>query len=216
MRVVFFGTASGAFSNRHFAALLGAPCEVVAVVDAPPGGPASTNTAASTSRFVDEAARRGIPVFAPIRPGAADFREALTALQPDLFLAAGYTGIFKAPLLAVPRLFTANFHASLLPAYRGLHPLFWALRNGERQVGITVHVVDEGIDTGDILYQAPVAVAAGDTVSALYERVMALSLPLVARLVRDATADALAPRPQGSEGASYYGHIPPDLLGGPP
>jgi methionyl-tRNA formyltransferase len=211
MRVVFFGTSSGAFSNRHFAELLRAPCSVVAVVDAPPGGPASTNAAASTSSFVDEARRLGIPVFAPAKPNAADFREALAALEPDLFLAAGYTGIFKAPLLAVPRLLTANFHASLLPAYRGLHPLFWALHHGEKEAGITVHAVDEGIDTGDILYQAAVAVREGDTVTNLYERVMEQSLPLVARLVRDAAAGTVPRRPQPREGASYFGHIPPDL-----
>jgi methionyl-tRNA formyltransferase len=221
MRVVFFGTSSGAFSNRHFASLLDAAlldavlleqgCSVVAVVDAPAGGPASTNKGSSTRPFTEEARRRGIPVFAPPKPAAPDFVQALAALEPDLFLAAGYTGIFRAPLLAVPRLLTANFHASLLPAYRGLHPLFWALHHGERQVGITVHVVDEGIDTGDILYQSPVPVREGDTVTTLYDRVMEESLPLVRRLVVEAAAGTLHRRPQPSEGASYYSHIPPDL-----
>jgi methionyl-tRNA formyltransferase len=113
-------------------------------------------------------------------------------------------------LLEVPRLLAANFHASLLPAYRGLHPLYWALQIGERWVGLTVHVIDSGIDTGDILYQVRVPVEPGDSVSRLYDRVMAESVPLVPRLITDAVAGTLVRRPQGAEGASYYGHIPPE------
>jgi methionyl-tRNA formyltransferase len=211
MKVVFFGSSTSEFSNRHFIALLASPCAVVAAVDAPAGGPASTNKSGPTPNFVDEARARGITVYAPPKPGAPEFLETLQALKPDLLLAAGYTGIFKRALLAVPRLLTANFHASLLPAYRGLHPLFWALQHGEKRAGITVHLVDEGIDTGDILYQVPVDVGDGDTVSALYERVMEVSLPLVSNLIMDAANGALRPRPQGNEGASYYGRIPADL-----
>ena len=53
----------------------------------------------------------------------------------------------------LPKLVAANFHASLLPAYRGKHPLFWALRHGELWTGLTVHVMAPGFDTGEILYQ---------------------------------------------------------------
>ncbi len=76
----------------------------------------------------------------------------MAALCPDMFVAVGYTDLLRAPLLAVPRILAANFHASLLPAYRGRHPVFWALRHGERWAGLTVHVMDEGFDTGDVLY----------------------------------------------------------------
>jgi methionyl-tRNA formyltransferase len=208
MKVVFFGTSTGVFSNSHFEAILAAPCEIVAVVDAPAGGPASTNTAAAGASFTLRAEAAGIPVYAPANPNAPEFVAALEALKPDLFLVIGYTGIMREKMLGVPRLLAANFHASLLPAYRGLHPLYWALKHGEQWVGLTVHLIESTIDTGDILYQVRVPVEPGDTVSMLYDRVMAESVPLVPRLIADAAAGTLVRRPQGSEGASYYGHIP--------
>jgi methionyl-tRNA formyltransferase len=206
MKIVFFGSSTSAFSNRHFAALAESPCSIVALVDAPAGGPVSTNQATASASFVDYAGGLGIPAYAPQKPNAPDFVETLTALKPDLFIAIGYTGIMRSRLLSVPRILPVNFHASLLPAYRGLHPLYWALHNGEQYAGLTVHVMDEGIDTGDILYQVQVPVEPGDTVATLYDRVMVASVPLVPRLVASASAGTLVRRPQGSEGASYFGH----------
>jgi methionyl-tRNA formyltransferase len=127
----------------------------------------------------------------------------IRALSPELFLAAGYLSLLGAELLAVPRL-AVNFHASLLPAYRGKHPLFWALRNGERRAGLSVHLMDLGFDTGDILYQVRVRVHPDDTVASLYERITARSLPLVERLVAEAGEGNLRPRPQPARGASRY------------
>lgn len=205
MNVVFFGSSTGVFSNRHFTALTETRCRIVAVVDAPAGAPGSTNTAASGASFVDDARAAGIPAYAPTKPNAPEFVETLRSLQPNLFLAVGYTGIMRPPLLAVPKLLAANFHASLLPAYRGLHPLYWALRNGEKWAGLTVHVMDGAIDTGDILYQVRVPVQPGDSVSSLYDRVMVESIPLVRLLIEDAALGSLVRRPQGTDGVSYYG-----------
>lgn len=207
MRVVFFGNSESAFSNRHWKALTAAPCDVVAVVDTPPAKRASTNTARPSGNFVAEARERGVAAFEPLSPNAPDFVTTLRELAPDLLMAVGYTNLLKTEILAAPRLVAANFHASLLPAYRGKHPLYWALQNGEREAGLTVHVMDASLDTGDILYQVRVPVAPGDTVASLYERVMERSGPLVLRLVVDATAGRLVRAPQPSEGASYYGAI---------
>ncbi len=97
-----------------------------------------------------------------------------------------------------------NFHASLLPAYRGKHPLFWALRNGERRAGLTVHRMDAGLDTGDILYQVAVPTRRRDSVEMLYERVMDRSVSLVSRLLDDLEAGVVPRRLQPARGASYY------------
>ena len=207
MRVVFFGNSESAFSNRHYAALRAAPCTVAAVVDAPPAKRASTNPTAPTTNFVADAQAAGIPTGAPASPNTADCVASLAALAPDLFVAVGYTNLLKSALLQTPRLLAVNFHASLLPAYRGRHPLYWALKNGEKAAGLTVHLMDEGFDTGDILYQAAVPIEPADTVASLYERVMDASTPLVERLIRDAAAGALVRTPQGAVGASYYGRI---------
>jgi methionyl-tRNA formyltransferase len=207
MRVVFFGNSEGAFSNRHYEALLVLPCEIVGAVDVPPARRTSTNTAVAATNFIATASGRGIPVFEPVSPNTRDFVAAMRRLEPDIFLAVGYTNLLKAELLGVPRLLAANFHASLLPAYRGKHPLYWALQNGEKWVGLTVHIMDQGLDTGDILYQVREAVLPGDTVADLYEKLMLQSVPLVSRLLADAEAGTLRREPQGTVGASYYGAI---------
>ena len=103
MKVVFFGTSTSAFSNRHFEALLAAPCSIVAVVDAPAGGPASTNTSAAGASFVHRAQATGIPVYAPAKPNAPEFlADACRHCEPDLFLAVGYTGIMRSAAARSP------------------------------------------------------------------------------------------------------------------
>jgi methionyl-tRNA formyltransferase len=208
LRVVFFGNSQSAFSNRFFTPLLDAPCERAGAVDVPPAKRLSTNpgTAATTS-FVDAARARGTPVFEPADPNTEDFARSLTALAPDLFLAAGYMFLLKPPLLSIPRIVAANFHASLLPAYRGKHPVFWALRNGERWAGLTAHVMDPRFDTGDILYQVRVRTRKRDTVSTLYDRIIERSTALVPRLIADAARGTLRRTPQPETGASYFSSV---------
>jgi len=208
MRVVFFGNSEGVFSNRHFAALQDVKCELAAVVDVPPARRTTTNSrTASGQGFTAIARAHGIPALEPARPNSPEFVATMRALQPDLFLAVGYLNRLGDDLLGVPRLWSANFHASLLPAYRGLHPVFWTLRAGERWAGLTVHVLDAGLDTGDILYQVRVRTRRNDSVESLYDRIMDRSVELVGRLIDDAEAGRLRRRPQGAEGISYFSSV---------
>lgn len=205
IRVVFWGNSASTFSARHFAALLDTPAELVAVVDVPPTRRDTTNPLPDDLPDpVRTARQRGVATYEPENPNQADFITALTDLRSDLFIAAGYALILRSAALAVPGMLAANFHASLLPEYRGKHPVFWALRNGERWSGLTVHAMDSGIDTGDILYQVKVRTRREDSVANLYERIMARSLPLVEQLVVDAAGGSLPRRAQPSSSGSYY------------
>jgi methionyl-tRNA formyltransferase len=206
IRAVFWGSSDSVFSHRHFDALRDADCRVVGVVDVPPARRSSTNAARPQSEsFVTAAQRRGIPVFEPSSPNTPAFIEQMQSLSPDLFCAAGYMLLLHAPVLAVPRVIAANFHASLLPAYRGKHPVFWALRHGESWCGLTVHEMGPALDTGDIIFQVRVPVRESDSVSALYDRIMSESVPLVSRLVACVSAGSVPHAPQPAEGASYFG-----------
>jgi methionyl-tRNA formyltransferase len=209
LRVIFFGNSESVFSNRHFQALWEAPCQVAGAVDVPPTRRASTNTRplSGVPTWVEMARRQGIPAFEPTSPNLPEFVQTISDLKPDLFLAVGYTNLLKEAILSVPRILSANFHASLLPAYRGKHPVFWALRNGERWSGLTVHVMDSGLDTGDILYQVRVQTRKRDTVASLYDRIMDRSVNLVARLIRDAEQGKLRRTAQSEAGASYYSSV---------
>jgi methionyl-tRNA formyltransferase len=197
------------FSNRHFQALGDASCRVAGVVDVPLARRSSTNTRplSEAANFIEVARKRGVPVFEPASPNMPEFVQAMRDLDPDLFVAVGYMNLLKETVLSVPRVVAANFHASLLPAYRGKHPVFWALRNGERWSGLTVHVMDVGLDTGDILYQVRVRTRRRDTVASLYDRIMERSLGLVPRLIQDAGWGRLRRKPQSEVGASYYSSV---------
>ena len=203
--VVFWGNSASSFSARHFAALLDTPAELVGVVDVPPAKRETTNPLPDgLINPVQIAHQRGIAAFEPNSPNDPGFISALEELKPDLFIAAGYALILRSEVLKVPSILAANFHASLLPQYRGKHPVFWALRNSEKWAGLTVHAMDEGIDTGDILYQVKVRTRREDSVASLYERIMARSLPLVAQLVVDADSGSIPRRSQPERSGSYY------------
>ena len=197
------------FSNRHFQALGDASCQLAGVVDVPPARRSSTNIRprSEAASFIEVARKRGVPVFEPASPNLPEFVQAMRDLDPDLFVAVGYMNLLKETVLSVPRVVAANFHASLLPAYRGKHPVFWALRNGERWSGLTVHVMDVSLDTGDILYQVRVRTRRRDMVASLYDRIMERSLGLVPRLIQDAGRGRLRRKPQSELGASYYSSV---------
>lgn len=103
------------------------------------------------------------------------------------------------------RLGAVGLHPALLPAYRGSYPLWWALRDGAREVGLTMYHLDDGIDTGPIIDQRRVPVERGDTFASLYVRVAALAPVMLRELLDYATAhDALpAGTPQTGEHRTY-------------
>ena len=82
-----------------------------------------------------------------------EFMEKVKKYECDLFVSMSFNQIFKSKLINIPKLKTINCHAGKLPFYRGRNILNWVLINDENEFGITVHYVDEGIDTGDIILQ---------------------------------------------------------------
>lgn len=95
---------------------------------------------------------------------------AVKALNPDLIVVADYRYILKKEVLEIPKLGAINFHPSLLPRYRGRAPVNWAIIRGEKEVGLTVHFIDNGVDNGDILLQEKVEVDIGDTIKDIHEK----------------------------------------------
>lgn len=205
VRVVFFGNSASVFTARHFQALMKIPCVLCGVVDVPAEKRVTTNPLSSDLLdFVRIAQERSIHTFCPAKTDDPAFIDGVGELEPDLFLTVGYALILKAAALRIPRLLAANFHASLLPDYRGKHPVFWALRAGERWAGLTVHALDDGIDTGDILYQVKVRTRRCDRVSTLYDRIMDHSTRLVGKLVADVDHGSVPRQPQEKGSGSYF------------
>ncbi|MDX1435400.1 MAG: methionyl-tRNA formyltransferase [Anaerolineales bacterium] len=208
LRVVFFGNQQSVFTSRHFQALRKTNTKLVAVVDAPGHRRSTSNPLPpGYDNFVEIAAAQDAPLFSPDNLGDQSLVAELAGLDPDVFLAVGYPLILKPSLLSVPRRLAVNFHASLLPDYRGRHPVFWALRAGERWSGLTVHVMDPGVDTGDILYQVRLRTRKDDSVASLYDRIMDRSEALVGRLIADLERDELRPQPQPPGDGSCFSSI---------
>ena len=128
--------------------------------------------------------------------------DAIAATRPDIVLNLSPL-IFGERMLSVPAMACLNRHSSLLPAYGGHWPVFQALRAGERFVGVTVHVMDRGIDSGSLLVQHRVPVTESDTVTSLYERCFAISADATLEALERIRTVGLAPI-STNETPSYY------------
>jgi methionyl-tRNA formyltransferase len=124
-------------------------------------------------------------------------------------LSIAYNQIFRGAVRATAAWFL-NVHAGKLPAYRGRNVINWALINGEREIGITVHIVDDGIDTGDILLQRTLPIGWADTYGDLLARVVTEIPSMVVEVVDLVATGRAVRRPQGPEGTYYGGRRPGD------
>ena len=97
--------------------------------------------------------QHGIPVWASGRLGDNETVTTLAALQPDVAFVACFSRRIPKVLLDMPKHGFLNLHPSLLPRYRGPYPLFYCFREGEQETGVTLHFMDEGLDSGDIMLQ---------------------------------------------------------------
>ncbi|HEV2776913.1 MAG TPA: formyltransferase family protein [Solirubrobacteraceae bacterium] len=164
--------------------------------------PAETVPATSTS-LADWATERGLAVHRFARLGDADTLASVRASAPDLLLLTG-SDIAPASLLALPRIATINAHYGLLPRYRGMNVTEWSLFHGDPP-GVSVHIVDPGIDTGDILLREEIPCPAGTTLRslrALHQQAAARLLIAAALQLRDGTEQRTPQR--ADEGRQYY------------
>jgi methionyl-tRNA formyltransferase len=109
--------------------------------------------------------------------------ESLANLQPDLIVVACYPQLLPASITSLARIAAINIHPSLLPRHRGPDPLFWAFRCGDTTAGVTVHLLSEQFDTGDILAQRATAIAPGESLSALEQRLASIGALEVGALI---------------------------------
>lgn len=115
------------------------------------------------------AEKYSIDYLHPVKVNSPEFIEKTKEYNCDLFVSMSFNQIFRNEIIKLPRLNTINCHAGKLPFYRGRNVLNWALINDEKVFGITVHFVDEGIDTGDIILQETYSITDNDTYGSLLE-----------------------------------------------
>lgn len=171
----------------------------------PPALALAGSTAHSGGNVRSWCARAGIPVVEVDSFDSPDALQAIRDLKPDLFVFAG-GAILRGPLLAIPRLGTLNAHMGLLPFYRGMNVAEWACFHGDA-VGCTVHLIDPGIDTGEILCVRPVPIDGARSVAALRDAVDDAQMTLLGEVVGYVTKTGVLPpgrRQTPVEGRQFF------------
>jgi methionyl-tRNA formyltransferase len=153
----------------------------------------------------DLAAECGIARRMPEDPNAADFVAEIEALAPDFLFSFYYRSMLGAALLDAPRRGALNMHGSLLPRYRGRAPVNWAVLNGERETGATLHYMTAKADAGDIVAQAAIPILADDTAREVFDKVT-VAAEIALNGVLPALIAGTAPRrPQDLSAGRYFG-----------
>src|SRR6266536_3128657 len=200
MRIIFIGT--GEIGAPTLQALQTSEHEIVAVLTQP-DKPVGRDQRIEASPIKKAAAQMKMPILQPTRIKDRQAIEQIRALQPDVIVVIAYGQILPRAVLEIPKIACLNLHASLLPRWRGAAPIQAAIAAGDRETGITVMYMDEGLDTGDILLQRTVDILPDDTGGSLHDRLAQIAPEiLLESLVL--LAKGIAPRiPQDNSLTTY-------------
>lgn len=194
MRVAFFGSG-GVFSRVLLDALVKRQ-SVLAVVAPHASGRGLERVArdavirAVGREFRGLVRRLGLPIIPYRQDAVADVVAALEPLRPDLFCVGSFPFVLRNSVLRLPRLGTVNLHPSLLPKHRGSDPVFWTFAENDVETGVTLHWVDEGVDTGNVIAQRTIFIERGVPGGVFTEH--------LARVAAEMLVDALATIERGA------------------
>lgn len=191
-RIVYMGTPE--FAVEPLRAIIEAGYNVSAVVTVP-DKPAGRGLKLQPSPVKVFAEQNHIPVLQPEKLKDPQFIQTLKEINPDIAVVVAFR-MLPRDVWQIPRLGTFNLHASLLPQYRGAAPINWAIINGEKETGITTFLLDEQIDTGNILLQKSVPIGETETAGELHDRLMYQGAGLVVETINMLTAGNINPIPQ--------------------
>lgn len=200
MKIVFMGTPDYAVPTLE--ALVNAG-HTVAAVFAQPDKPVGRKHTITPPPVKVCAQKLGIPVYQPVTLKNGEAAQQIRDISPDAIVVVAYGKILPADILSVPKYGCINGHASLLPKYRGASPIQWCIVCGEQKTGITTMLMDEGMDTGDILETLTVDIGAEETAEELFERLAPLSAELTVKTLRDIESGAVKPVKQDNNEATY-------------
>ena len=203
MKIGFFGTPE--FSSFFCTELL-KNHEIVFAVS-------STDKASGRNRKVhfcpvkEVALAKNIPLFQPHSLADREFQDEIFRFPADAYVVVAYGKKIPREIFDHPPLRTLNLHPSLLPLYRGAAPIEWAIMKGEKITGITVQIINDGIDSGDIVEQEEVAIGSDMTAGDIFSHVEKRGAMLLNRALQDLAAGTAVPRPQDGARATYCGKI---------
>ena len=194
MRIILFG--DGRWATNSMSRLINEGREIVGIV--------ARNTP-SENEFIESALKLRVPISQPKTVNSPRSIRWISDLKPDLCLSIAYNQILKQPVIGIPDKGFINFHAGKLPNYRGRNVINWAIINGEAEIGITAHYIDEGIDTGDIILQYCLPIGWSDTYGDVISKVVEFIPDLVSETVARAESGQVQRTPQSHLLGTYFG-----------
>src|SRR6266478_5874875 len=200
MRIVFIG--AGEIGVPTLQALLKSEYAVVAIVTQP-DKPVGRAQIIEPPPIKNAMAGSKMPILQPARIKEREAIEEIRTLAPDVIVVAAYGQILPRDVLEIPKIACINLHASLLPRWRGAAPVQAAIAAGDRETGITVMYMDEGLDTGDILLQRATEIRPDDTGRSLHERLAQIAPEALLESLRLLTAGSAPRIPQDNAQATY-------------
>lgn len=201
MKIIFFGTPqfakiilSSLIENKNF--------DIVCVVTNPDKliGRKKILTPSPVKQLAIE---NNIEILQPAKLKDADFINRLKEISADLFVVASYGKIIPKEVLDIPKNGCINIHGSMLPEYRGASPIQFALLDGEKETGITIMLMDEGMDTGPILSQEKIKIEESDIFSTLSEKMARLGARMLEKTLPDWIGGKIKPIKQDDSKATY-------------
>lgn len=200
MKVVYMGTpdfAVGALEN-----IIKAGHEVVLVVTQP-DKPKGRGKEMQMTPVKQCALAYGIPVFQPIKIKEKEAVDYLKTFEADIFVVAAFGQILSSEILHMPKYGCVNIHASLLPMYRGAAPIQAVIINKEKETGVTIMQMDEGLDTGDMLMKEVISIEADETGESLHDKLSKLGADMIVKALVAIEEGSITAIPQG-DGKTCY------------
>lgn len=201
MRVVFMGTPD--FATGTLEEIIKAGHEIVGVVTQP-DKPKGRGKALMPTPVKETAMKYGISVYQPKRVREPEFMETLRELAPEVIVVAAFGQIITKEILDMPKYGCINVHASLLPAYRGAAPIQWAVINGDKESGVTIMQMNEGLDTGDMIDKVVVPIEAEETGGSLFDKLSVAGAKLCVKVLEDLQAGTAVREKQPEESTTPY------------
>jgi methionyl-tRNA formyltransferase len=182
LRIVFMGTPD--FSVPALARLAQSQHDVAAVYTQP-DKQRGRGKKVTFSPVKEKAVELGIPVFQPDSMRSDEVISELRSLSPDVIIVIAYGKILPKAVLDIPKYGCLNVHGSLLPKYRGAAPIQYAIKEGEAESGVTIMLLDEGMDTGKMLKKAVIPLDAKETTGTLFDKLASLGASTLMTVVDD-------------------------------
>ena len=200
MRVLFMGTPD--FAVPCLESLINSNFDIVGVFTQP-DKPRGRNQKLTEPDVKVCALKYGLDVYQPKTLKTQESFELIKNLDPDVIVVVAYGKILPKAILDFPKFGCINVHASLLPKYRGAAPIQWSVINGEKETGVTIMKMDEGIDTGDILMVEKMPVGLFDTSESMFEKLSLLGAKTLVTVLKKLEKGELEPIKQDNSQAVY-------------